>query len=433
MAKKPPAKRTKRKTSKPAAHGLDLGRKSVSQLHGLFGPVWQDARKIVASGDALDAEIWMSDIVSMWDTLELIGEDSGLCFGKGLVRYAQGKGGVEGLLILAALEAVAAPDLARRAKRARAQVRPSVPAAPSWISHIGRARPVRAWQASDGFHDVDAVTLVFSYPEAQEHVLLALIDNNLGGVAKDVLVAAAEDLEEFWGDAEEAIVEDLDFAVAAARVLDGVRLEAMSIDAPSDEDVSRVGPLIEARLRRLSLPEIERPEMTEDERDALCDDFLDSPEAASLDRDSAGDVAWRLVDLCCDYLDGDPLRWSPRVVEICLCSWFPMKVMLDSPVEGVPDVVRAWARYAARRKDLATDLLEVTLAAVDEFEDEFLGVMSDGSRSGVAKSLVTAMLAEGIDPVDQGAMERWIDDFNSRPYEERTRVMPVGPSGPVGH
>ena len=75
----------------------------------------------------------------------------------------------------------------------------------------------------------------------------------------------------------------------------------------------------------------------------------------------------------------------------------------------------------------------MTLAAVDEFEDEFLGVMSDGSRSGVAKSLVTAMLAEGIDPVDQGAMERWIDDFNSRPYEERTRVMPVGPSGPVGH
>lgn len=47
-------------------------------------------------------------------------------------------------------------------------------------------------------------------------------------------------------------------------------------------------------------------------------------------------------------------------------------------------------------------------------------------NDGVAGALLAAMLEEGVDPSDPAALERWMNDFNSRSLAERDRI--VGPA-----
>ena len=140
--------------------------------------------------------------------------------------------------------------------------------------------------------------------------------------------------------------------------------------------------------------------MSEPERDALVDDFLSSPETPGLGLDGedspARVVAEAIVAYRCDYADGDPLRWSTIVAELFMLDWVPRKTNLpDEALELLPDAVRAWVRYAGRRKGLAHRHVEETLAAVDRFEKEFTEAIHDPSRFGPAKQLVSAISPTG--------------------------------------
>ena len=52
--------------------------------------------------------------------------------------------------------------------------------------------------------------------------------------------------------------------------------------------------------------------------------------------------------------------------------------------------------------------------------------MNDEERFSPGKRLVAEMIADGVDPTDQEAMDRWVTRFNERSFEERDRVL--GPS-----
>lgn len=55
------------------------------------------------------------------------------------------------------------------------------------------------------------------------------------------------------------------------------------------------------------------------------------------------------------------------------------------------------------------------LGAVDRFGSEFVEAMGDSTRFGLAKSLVTEMLADGVDLNDRHAVQTWVDASNARP------------------
>ena len=52
--------------------------------------------------------------------------------------------------------------------------------------------------------------------------------------------------------------------------------------------------------------------------------------------------------------------------------------------------------------------------------------MTDVERFSPGKRLIAEMIADGVDPTDQEAMDRWMARFNARSFEERDRVL--GPS-----
>lgn len=95
----------------------------------------------------------------------------------------------------------------------------------------------------------------------------------------------------------------------------------------------------------------------QEERRSLVEDFLASTYGTAVrDRWPAASeiVAHHLVDHRIDYSDGDPYRWSPVAVEICLVDWSPRTISLaDDQLDATPDVLRAFVRFSAQRKGLA--------------------------------------------------------------------------------
>ena len=112
------------------------------------------------------------------------------------------------------------------------------------------------------------------------------------------------------------------------------------------------------------------------------------------------------------------------MVEICLLDWVPRKVILDArEVDALPTVLRAFVRFAADQKGLAAADVAETLSAVDTFESQFREAMADDNQAGAGKALARQMLADGVDLDDPVELQRWIDDFNDRPIEERDDVL----------
>jgi hypothetical protein len=72
---------------------------------------------------------------------------------------------------------------------------------------------------------------------------------------------------------------------------------------------------------------------------------------------------------------------------------------------------------------LSPHLIEETVTAVGEFEPEFRQAMTDPTRFGLAKSLVTAMMREGVDVTCQAEVQRWVKAFNERPESERRNIL----------
>ena len=189
------------------------------------------------------------------------------------------------------------------------------------------------------------------------------------------------------------------------------------LEPPVAEEAHLVMPLLRSRLRLLPEPRpIEEPGTPEEAREQLVEAFATSPEAAGLEpagERPAADLASWFVDFACDYGAGDPLRWSPIAVEILLTDWLPRKAILEpATIAALPEVLRRFVRYSARRKGLGDELIAETLETVDRFAPDFAAGMANDEHAGPAKQIVKELLAAGVDLTDQAAMQRWIDARN---------------------
>jgi len=388
--------------------------------------------------EPLEAETFASSVASLWQKVHLVDEEPERLFGEGLIAYLVRRRSRDGLAMLLALATVGSPRMTAAARAAASSVVARGVEAPAWADEIGQVQPGGAWVGTDEYGDQDAVALAFEYEGRGTHTLVSLVDHNLGGVVKEAFVAGdPEEVLETWREVMHLPIRELPPEDAAERLRSGFETYDAYLDPPSSDDVRLLRGLFLARLERLprSIQPIAPVETNEEERASLVGAFIASPEATALlgdlTRPPAGDrgvvevIAHHLVDFKCDYADGDPLRWSPTAVEICLLDWFPRKVALEeTELQAVPAIVRAWVHFAGRRRGLSDEAMEATETNLDEFVPEFLEASSDPARFGPAKAIALAMQADDVDLTDQAAVGRWIEAYNSRPQAEREAVLP---------
>lgn len=154
-------------------------------------------------------------------------------------------------------------------------------------------------------------------------------------------------------------------------------------------------------------------------RDELIEAFRSPPEG-----DADGFVASTMLDYKWGYADGRICQWTRSDLEDLLLGHFPRKVAIDEEdiLRVVPEV-GDFLRFLQRTNRLTGDSLPDLLDELDRLRPDFVSAMQDPANFGMAKSVFAQMQAEGVDILQPGAIDRWIEDLNARPFETRDAIL----------
>ncbi len=258
-------------------------------------------------------------------------------------------------------------------QRARAERFSHEPPRPAWVDGVGTARLVRAVRTED--FTGDGVNIVLGFDDGYGgHTLITFIDNNLGGIAKDVFVGPPMDEAiRMYAGTPGIVVRDVKIAAALGSIVVAVNETVTTPDPPVSDDFEYLNSLLLSRIGQAAI----RPELPPEpvaapprERSALIRDFLASEYALALGLDERliSDVAGTWVDHAVDCTVGGPLRVSAVLVELFLAYWVPHAVEEDAEyLAAIPPVVRAWLRFAAEQTDLPDEPLVEALGSVERF------------------------------------------------------------------
>jgi hypothetical protein len=382
-------------------------------------------------GSALDAEAWASHLLGTFREQrhglpfpEAVEVDAALLFGEPLVTRLGTFDDPAATVVLASIAELDDGELGALAAELLSSSTP-VAGVPGWIGQIGGSEVVGAAVMSEAvFDDACTVLLESRHPDGETMAVGVLIDRNLGWLAKDVLLV--ESIEQVadaighhsTGEKAEMTLERVELGVAAGLIRAAIARTDMTWDPPVAEDFWSGRAL--ALLRSDRTPgAVDRPEPTElsaEERDRLRDEFLASPEARKFAPD--GDEAWvasLAIDFCADYTDGDPLRWSPVVVELFMVDWVPRKVLTTSELlDCLPVALDAWVRFAARRRGIPDWAADLTRASIGKWVKEMASNALDPAVGGPSKQFLLAAKAAGVDLEDEQALSTFINGWNAR-------------------
>ena len=397
-------------------------------IDDMAGSIVRGGVELLAIEDPLEAEAWASAMLGAFYKIDApleARDELEVSLWPAVCAQAEVRGDRAGLAVLDVLGAVADDPLAARTRAAAGRLRAAGVVPPSWAGELGSVVFEGAWVMLDVFGDHEAWYATFRYPGRQAHLVNALYDKAMGEIIKDAFVGYASE-----NPRDLVALEDGVSAVDAApermarRVIDAIASGDLYLDNDWTPEFKRFRALLLARMRSLPIsPAIDPPEpLGDDERDVLIGEFLASGSVAG--DEEADIIASHCLDYLCDYLSDDPFRWSPIVVEQFLLDYLPRKVSLTmGQIRQLSRVLRAWVRFALTKRGLDERWIVETEEAVDQFAADFRRAATDADEFGLAKTLGMAILADGIDPLDQAAVDRWIEEFNRRPLSERDRLL----------
>ncbi len=400
--------------------GASLSRELAELMDELVPTVLRSVGKLE---DALEAECWASELISMWRGRQLIDGDAEEVFLPAFIRALERKGSTKSLATLRALSAVGSESHARKARAAADRLAGRGVPEPLWASQLGHAEPVAAeLMYEEAFGDGVSVFVEFAPPDGERHTLGIYIDHNLGGLVKDAFLAGPLDevrskLSSRAHNGVGLAVRKLEPAEARARIERALYMLDHIYAPPVDDDVRALRGLIDGRVRQLpdgfELPE-DYEEMSVEERERLLAEFLASPEGQRWRGDGdAEDVVETAIWFGADYNHGGPLRWSVVVVEIFMTSWLPRKVTREPAFfERVSEVLPDWVRYAGRVRGVPAEALIEAVQAVERFGDEMLEAVNDPDAWGPAKTFAVAAQAAGVDLTDPNALNAFVKTYN---------------------
>jgi hypothetical protein len=304
---------------------------------------------------------------------------------------------------------------------------------PAWLSALGAVRVTGGYAYGDRYGDQTSYLITYAYRDeplgGPEHAVVILVDHNLG-LVKDLVVAAPasamlDRLRESVITDEAAMtwLAEVDPATVRAASAGYLRATDTVAELPESESLTSNWALVAARLAIVEGAPVpaDVPPAPEVDREALIAEFLNSPEArlaglagGSGERREAVTYSLGLIIDFADTRGGDPLRWSPRAVEVFLLDWVHGRAVLDSrDADALPDALGAWVLWAGRRLGLPDIALQATFDEVSAVRAEFARLCATGERQSPAVRATARLIAEGVDLADEQAVEAWLNTYQS--------------------
>lgn len=387
-------------------------------------------KDIAGEEDPLMAEMWVSQMLGTFYKLPLpldVRDGFEKSMGAGLLEAIDEAEGEDQLTVLRALAAVGPDPISDRARARADELAAGGTVDPPWAEIIGAPEFLDAWMSEDPYGDQRMYLARFRYPDRDPHTVTALYDVNIGGIVKDAFAGyTRRDLRDVPG-AEDMTRRDVEPDEMATEVLTGLATGDMFVDNDWTDDFKNTRALLFARMLTLvdeppKVPHEVEPSVPESQRTALIEEFIGSDHATGLEAEDV--IVSRALDFRCDYSDGDALRWSPIGVELFMLDFLPRKAALDAnEIRNLPAVLKRWVRFALIKRGLEERWIKETEAAVDRWATEFRKEVTDPDSFGPAKAMAQAMMVDGVDFTDRSAVDRWMEEFNQRPFEERDEFL----------
>ncbi|RHW25384.1 hypothetical protein D0Z08_19335 [Nocardioides immobilis] len=402
----------------PKKHGRGRGRQpqrrrpSSQPRRADGGPedqeLFQTLRKALRSGEPLDFLAIISGFLEVTDPRgrDPFAPDEQRAGLNDLVDSFIGTSYAETTAALTAIRALSVDEVlsARIVRELETRRQPM----PDWLTGLDRARiDPDVWFMTHVLGDGDDYLLGVTLPSGHALSALVYVDHNLGTVVKDAFIVPEplEDLAIKMGtmidDADQSLTRT-DPATTRAVVEAAIDFGSQLYPPLTSDSWPMCRPLVEWMLRMLPTggKAPDRREWPEEERAAIAEGFFASSYGAPLDhadeRDLLGSVLW----FGTSYATGDPFRWSPVTVEMLLADWFPRKVIAEPAyLAKLPDLVRAYIGYCHDRNGIRGDLTEETLAAVDQWEPEYLQLINSDRQkamAGLAEALFESQRLEDL-------------------------------------
>jgi hypothetical protein len=288
----------------------------------------------------------------------------------------------ESSALLAAL-AVLSGDGERR-KRAYQEIADRAHPLPRWLAELPatEAEP-RAIELPDPFGDGETLLVSVTLPGGHPLTAIVVVDHDLGTAVADghilpltldqVVRTATSSASD---DDEDPAPRPIEPADARARVTEAVQQGSL-IDPPV---VTERWPFSRALLEWMIslLPEggtgYRWPSRDGVALDDLVERFRASEYAVGVE--DAGNLLPRVLGFLAGRPPHDPLRVSPASVAV-VYGWISEDVV--APVDelaAVPDLLRAYARFAHHERGLPAAMTEETLAALDEYDAQYRKLIS---------------------------------------------------------
>ena len=185
----------------------------------------KDADELLSVDDPLEADEWASSLLGAFykpDAHFELREQIERSLVPTLVQAAEARRDAAGLAALYALAAVLAGDEGDDAREAAARMASRGVPRPRWADVVGRPECLQVITVTDVFDDQTSYHFTFAYPDQERHLVVALYDENLGGIIKDVLVGTPEDDSDprvRFADEPGIVISEVDPGEAAERVV----------------------------------------------------------------------------------------------------------------------------------------------------------------------------------------------------------------------
>ena len=325
-------------------------------------------------------------------------------------------------VVAAAISAYGPSRDRRRAARLLEKLAGSGEHLPGWIRALGDVEPRRAVLVTDSWGDERWVWIDFERADGELRGLGVSVSGPHGAYARDFVYGSPiEAIEGSFAEQTEAVMRPLDLAEARAMVEPALeRRDHTALDYEGDDGHDqRLLALVYQRVALLPAGGVRvRRSSVDEEIDVLCEEFFAVAEEAVPDEaESVADTVCRFAYAWCD---GDPLCWSPNRVQRFLSVWIPAKSVCDDEWHDIVEwVFPLWLRFAAERRGLAAELLELNLEAARESFADMRTNSADPAMRSPTTNIVTEMLDEGVDLSDEAMVQEWIDRYNTRPRHER--------------
>jgi hypothetical protein len=227
------------------------------------------------------------------------------------------------------------------------------------------------------------------------------IDHNLGTVVKDGFVvpeSIASMVAKFRQVTEDPDTrfDDISLGDARAWVDSAIELAAITFPPLETESWPSCRAVVEWITRGLPTggSGYQRPQWDSKAVARITKKFFASPYGAGLDDPDNRGLLESLLWYGTDYGPGDTLRWSSMKVEMLLGDWIPRKIVAPAEyLAKVPNLLRAFVRFAHAEVGLRTELTDEALAAIDDWEPQYQQTIRSPRPQGPAALLA----ALGVD------------------------------------